>query len=217
MNEAVKWIGGSTVVAVVLLGSMIVAGRALEAQEIDPNAWLADAAEPAPAATVAAAPAPAPAPQPFMIRRILPIEGPIKYGEWHWDESGAPAEGPIVITVDLEARVLSVFRDGYEIGATAVMLGTDEHPTPTGVFPILAKERHNVSEEYGNAPMPWTLRLTNDGVAIHGGAAVERGWASHGCIGTPNEFVSRLFAIARTGDRVIITRGQRATVGTPLA
>jgi lipoprotein-anchoring transpeptidase ErfK/SrfK len=218
MNAAVKWIGGSTVVAVVLLGSMVVAGRSLEAQEVDPNAWLQDAAEPAPA-PIAAVPAAAPAaaPQPFTIRRVLPIEGPIKYGEWHWDEHGAPADGPIVITVDLDARVLSVFRDGYEIGATAVMLGTDEHPTPTGVFPILAKERHNVSEEYGNAPMPWTLRLTNDGVAIHGGAAVERGWASHGCIGTPNDFVSRLFAIAKTGDRVIITRGKKAEVGTPLA
>ena len=216
MNEAVKWIGGSTVVAVVLLGSMAIAGRALEAHEVNPNSWLRQASEPAP---VAAAPAPAPAPaeQPFTIKRILPIDGPIKYGEWHWDESGAPATGPIVITVDLEARVLSVFRDGYEIGATVVMLGTDEHPTPTGVFPILAKERYNVSEEYGNAPMPWSLRLTGDGVAIHGGATVERGWASHGCIGTPNEFVSKLFAIASKGDRVIITRGQRATVGTPLA
>ena len=217
MNEAVKWIGGSTLVAVVLLGSMVVAGRSLEASDIDPNAWLDDAAEPVAAATLAVAPAPAPAPEPFTIKRILPIEGPIKYGEWHWDESGAPAEGPIVVTVDLEARVLSVFRDGYEIGATAVLLGTDEHPTPVGVFPILSKERHNVSEVYSNAPMPWTLRLTNDGVAIHGGSTVELGWASHGCIGTPDAFVSRLFAIAKVGDRVIVTRGQKAQVGSPLA
>ena len=214
MNEATKWIGGSTVVAVVLLGSLIVAGRALDAQDVDTQ--LADRAKPAPAA-VASAPAPAPSPEPFEIKRILPIAGPIKYGEWHWNEEGAPAEGPIVVTVDLEARVMSVFRDGYEIGATAVLLGTDEHPTPLGVFPILSKERHNVSEIYGNAPMPWTLRLTNDGVAIHGGSTVELGWASHGCIGTPDPFVSRLFAAARVGDRVIITRGQKAGVGTPLA
>ncbi len=165
--------------------------------------------------------APKPAPEPvdprFVVKRILPIEGPIKYGEWHWDESGAPTEGPLVITVDLEARVMSVFRDGYEIGATAVMLGTDEYPTPLGIFPIISKERHNVSETYGNAPMPWTLRLTNDGVAIHGGSQVERGWASHGCIGTPDPFVSRLFSIAKPGDRVIITRGKKAEIGTPLA
>jgi len=216
MNEALKWIGGTTVVAVVLLGSAVVAGNALEAQEAEPAARIElPVAEPV--AAVAEAPAPAPSPEPFVIKRILPIDGPIRYGEWHWDEDGAPAQGPLVITIDLEARVLSVFRDGYEIGAAAVLLGTDEHPTPTGVFPILSKERWNVSEIYNNAPMPWTLRLTHDGVAIHGGARVEPGWASHGCIGTPNEFVSKLFAIAKTGDRVIITRGKRADVGTPLA
>jgi len=223
MSEAWKWIGGSTIVAVVLLGSAIVAGHKLEAEspaEAKANAEAVQIAEapesneapPQPAVEPAAS-----APEPFVIKRILPIDGPIKYGEWHWDESNAPAEGPIVVTVDLEARVMSVFRDGYEIGATAVLLGTDEHPTPLGVFPILSKERHNVSEIYGNAPMPWTLRLTNDGVAIHGGSTVEDGWASHGCIGTPDAFVSRLFAAARVGDRVIITRGQKADIGTPLA
>ena len=225
MSEALKWIGGTSVVAVVLLGGAVIAGNMREAQEAAPTAAAAVEAE-TPAATPAAAPspraepvaaAPAAAPAPFVIKSILPIEGAIRYGEWHWDESNAPATGPLVVTVDLDARVLSVFRDGHEIGAAAVLLGTDEHPTPVGVFPILSKERHNVSEKYGDAPMPWTLRLTHDGVAIHGGSTVERGWASHGCIGTPDAFVSKLFAIARTGDRVIITRGRRADVGTPLA
>lgn len=218
MNEALKWIGGSSVVAVVLLGSMALAGRALEAHEIDPDTWLeGDASGTAPVASAAPAAGLAPAaPQPFAIKRILPIEGPIRYGEWHWNEDGAPATGAIVITIDLEARVLSVFRDGYEIGAAAVLLGTAEHPTPLGVFPILSKERHNVSETYGNAPMPWTLRLTGDGVAIHGGSTVERGWASHGCIGAPDPFAARLFEVAAAGDRVIITRGKKAEVGTPL-
>jgi lipoprotein-anchoring transpeptidase ErfK/SrfK len=216
MSGALKWIGGTTVVVLVLLGSAVVAGHALEARDAAPATR---AERPAPVAVVAPAsqPVAAPDPAPFVIRGILPIEGPIKYGEWHWDESNAPAEGPLVVTVDLEARVMSVFRGGYEIGATAVLLGTDEHPTPTGVFPILSKERNNVSEKYGNAPMPWSLRLTWDGVAIHGGAEVELGYASHGCIGTPNDFVSKLFAIARKGDKVIITRGRKAGLGSSLA
>lgn len=220
MSEAVKWIGGTTVVAVVLLASAVIAGNALEAQvSSSPQVVEQPAPEPSPVALQAPTPAPvpAPSPEPFVIKRILPIDGPIRYGEWHWNEDGAPAEGPLVITVDLEARVLSVFRDGYEIGAAAVLLGTDEHPTPTGIFPILTKERHNISEKYGNAPMPWTLRLTWDGVAIHGGSRVERGYASHGCIGTPDAFVSKLYAIASKGDRVIITRGKKAELGTPLA
>jgi len=156
--------------------------------------------------------APKPPADAFVVKRILPIEGPIKYGEWYWDDEGVP-DGPLVITVDLDARVVSVFRNGYEIGATAAMLGTDEHPTPLGTFPILSKERHNVSEKYGNAPMPWTLRLTRDGVAIHGGSVVENGYASHGCIAVPDELASRLFAVARKGDKVIITRGETMQLG----
>ncbi|ANC50348.1 hypothetical protein CP97_14662 [Aurantiacibacter atlanticus] len=152
---------------------------------------------------------------PFVIKRVLPINGPIRYGEWHWDDEGIP-DGSLVVTVDLQARVISVFRDGYEIGAAAALLGTDSHPTPTGVFPILTKERHNVSEKYNNAPMPWTLRLTWDGIAIHGGSTVELGYASHGCIGVPDEFVSRLYDIAQTGDVVIITDGVRTSVGGSL-
>lgn len=219
----VKWIGGAT--AAVLLGllGLTVAGRSFASAEPDPQAWLqaddvlADAdAVTAPAAKPAAAPTPAPvADGPFVIKRVLPITGPIKYGEWHWDEAGI-GPGPLVMTVDLEARVISVFRDGYEIGAAAVLLGTDNHPTPLGVFPILTKERHNVSEKYDNAPMPYTLRLTWDGVAIHG-SDVENGYASHGCVGVPEDFAAKLFAIAKKGDRVIITRGQKAGVGSSIA
>jgi lipoprotein-anchoring transpeptidase ErfK/SrfK len=226
MGPALTWIGGGTLGILLVLGSAVVADQALEAMVPPPHRAAAVAATAAPAVTAApasalAAPAPPPRPvaakpeQPFTIKRILPIDGPIKYGQWFWDDKDVPA-GPLVITIDLDARVLSVFRDGYEIGATAVLLGTDENPTPLGTFPILSKERHNVSEKYGDAPMPWTLRLTGDGVAIHGGHAVELGWASHGCIGAPNEFMSKLFAIAKVGDKAIITRGKRAGLGDAL-
>ena len=152
---------------------------------------------------------------PFVIKSILPIDGPIRYGEWHWDDSRA-GSGPLVITVDKQARVISVFRDGHEIGAAAALLGTPEHPTPVGRFPILTKERHNVSEKYNNAPMPWTLRMTWSGVAIHGGSTVELGYASHGCVGVPDEFASRLYEIAKIGDVVIVTDGVMTGVGGAL-
>lgn len=172
-------------------------------------------AVPTPAQTPAAlAPAPKPAPsgRGFVIKSILPIEGTIRYGDWFWDESAAPASGPLVITVDLEARVISAFRDGHEIGTAVVLVGTQDHPTPLGTFPILTKERDNVSEKYNNAPMPWTLRLTWDGIAIHG-SPVLNGYASHGCIGIPDDFAAKLFAAAKRGDKVIITRGRMVGVG----
>ncbi|MBW8783682.1 MAG: L,D-transpeptidase family protein [Novosphingobium sp.] len=153
-------------------------------------------------------------PQPaLVIKRILPIAGPIRYGEWHWDDAGVPA-GPLVITVDLEARVLSVFRGGYEIAATAVLLGTDEKPTPLGVFPISQKDATHVSNLY-HAPMPYMLRLTGDGVTIHG-THVQLGYASHGCIGVPTPFAKKLFGITHIGDRVIVTRGKQSKLGDAL-
>ena len=167
-----------------------------------------------PAPPPATAEAPKPVDERFVIKRILPITGPIRYGEWHWDEAGVP-DGPLVITVDLEARVLSVFRGGYEIGATAVLLGTQEKPTPLGVFPIMMKKAEHYSSTYDDAPMPFTLRLTNDGIAIHG-TTVERGYASHGCVGTPTPFAKKLFFAAKLGDRVFITRGKRVGMGDAL-
>jgi len=170
--------------------------------------------QPLPAATAPAASSPFAyaSNDPFVIKSILPIEGSIRYGDWFWDESAAPKSGTLVITVDLEARVISAFRDGHEIGTAVALLGTRAHPTPVGTFPILSKERDNVSEKYNDAPMPWTLRLTWEGIAIHG-SPVLNGYASHGCIGVPDDFAAKLFAAAGRGDKVIITRGRMVGVG----
>ncbi len=173
-----------------------------------PTAFGSAASAPAPAAST-----PAPADERFVIKRILPISGPIKYGDWHWDEANVPA-GPIVVTVDLEARVISIFRNGYEIGASAVLLGTEEKPTPTGVFPITEKKRHHVSNLY-DAPMPYMQRLTDDGITLHA-TEVAWGYASHGCIGMPEAFAKKVFETTHVGDKVYITRGKTAGIGDSL-
>lgn len=159
------------------------------------------------------APAPAPANSAFVVKSILKIDEPIKFGQYFWDERAA-ATGPVVVTVDLEARTISVFRDGHEIGAAAILKGYGNKPTPTGVFPISEKDADHVSSIY-DAPMPWMLRLTNDGVSIHG-SKVERGYATNGCIGVPDGFAKRLFGVATLGDKVIITDGKRLGVGQPI-
>jgi lipoprotein-anchoring transpeptidase ErfK/SrfK len=171
-----------------------------------------------PAAVAAAQAVPAPSPSPvdegFVIKRVLPITGPIKYGEWHWDDKGVP-DGPLIITVDLDARVLSIFKGGYEIGATAVLLGTTEKPTPTGIFPVRWKKADHYSRTYDNAPMPFTMNLTDDGIAIHG-TLVEKGYASHGCIGVPKPFAKKLFGVVPVGTKVYVTRGKKVSQGDSL-
>ncbi len=182
----------------------------LPAREVEPVASAPVAA----AKPAAAAPKPAPvavvtpAPQPegtFTVKRVLDTGGPIRFGTWFWDDKDVPA-GPIVITVDLKAQTLSVFRGGYEIGATAILYGDEGKETPLGTFPITEKDADHVSNLY-HAPMPYMLRLTNDGVSIHG-AEVEQGYATHGCVGVPVKFAKLLFGVASLGDKVIITSGK---------
>ena len=164
-----------------------------------------------PAASPASAPAtvtalPAAVPDDGMrVKRVLALAGPLHHGDYVWDDAGVPA-GPLLITVDLAAESISVFRDGYEIGTAAIVYGADGLPTPLGTFPITQKDANHVSNLY-DAPMPYMLRLTNDGVAIHG-SMVRWDAATHGCIGVPTEFARKLFAQAKLGDRVIITRGK---------
>lgn len=183
--------------------------EAAPAPHAEPAAAPVPVALPAPAPIPAAAPAPKPAPpaeQPFIVRRILDIPGPMQHGSYVWDDDGVPA-GPIVITIDLAAQTLSVFRGGYEIGAAVIIYGATDKPTPTGVFPISQKKRHHISNLY-DAPMPYMLRLTNDGVAIHA-SDVQWGNATHGCIGLPPEFAALLFEQAQLGTKVIVTNGER--------
>jgi lipoprotein-anchoring transpeptidase ErfK/SrfK len=106
---------------------------------------------------------------------------------------------------DPRARTLSVYRRGIEIGRSSIVYGYDEKPTPLGAFAILQKKARHVSNIY-NAPMPWMLRLTWDGVAIHGSEMADDK-ATHGCIGVPNEFGERLFALAAMGGRVLVNNG----------
>jgi len=171
---------------------------------------------PAPKAPVQKALLSAPAPTrvdanaDYVVKRVLKINGPFRHGDYVWNDAGVP-EGPVVITVDIAAQTLSVFRAGYEIGAAVILYGGDEKPTPLGVFPITQKDADHHSSLY-DAPMPYMLRLTNDGVSIHG-TSVKYGFATHGCIGIPTPFAKRLFDQVKLGDKVIVTNGEMLSQG----
>lgn len=133
--------------------------------------------------------------------RTLELDRPLAHGDYAWSEDGAP-DGPVEIVVDLSAQTLSVFRGGHEIGRAVILYGEEGSPTPLGSFTITEKNRDHVSNIY-DAPMPYMLRLTNDGIAIHG-SIVKYGAATRGCVGVPDEFAAMLFRIAGIGDRVTI-------------
>lgn len=136
-----------------------------------------------------------------IVRSVLNITKPMHFGDFVWNEERIP-DGPVWVRVDLTRQLLSVFRDGHEIGSAVILYGTDGKPTPTGSFTVLEKKADYHSRSY-DAPMPYMLRLTDDGVAIHG-SRVREGFATHGCIGIPLDFARLLFAAAKKGDPVVI-------------
>jgi lipoprotein-anchoring transpeptidase ErfK/SrfK len=143
------------------------------------------------------------------VRSILNVPRQMKYGDYVWNDRNVP-QGPLWIRVDLKSQIISVFRSGHEIGTAVILYGATEKQTPSGTFPILAKIRDHKSITYDNAPMPYTLRLTGDGVSIHG-SDVRWGRATHGCIGVPVEFAHKLFDHASKGDQVVIVTEKRPT------
>ena len=159
-----------------------------------------------------AAPATATPADPFAGMRRLTIGRQLLHGEYVWNDAGVPP-GRVTMLVDLSAQTLSVFRSGREIGRAVILYGTDEQPTPVGTFRIIEKKVDHESSIY-DASMPFMLRLTNDGIAIHG-SNVRYGWASRGCVGVPLEFAELLFAQARLGDQVTIVRGDPNSAGPP--
>jgi hypothetical protein len=86
------------------------------------------------------------------------------------------------------------------------------HPTPTGVFSVIQKDRYHHSNIYSGAPMPFMQRITWSGVAMHEGV-VPGHPASHGCIRLPGSFARQLWGLTKLGVRVFVTRGDVSPAG----
>jgi lipoprotein-anchoring transpeptidase ErfK/SrfK len=145
------------------------------------------------------------------ITRELAVERWLEPGEFAWDEdAAATAQGRPIVVVNLRSRTLSVYKGGVELGRSSILYGFGDHPTPTGTFPILEKKRDHRSRTYNNAPMPHMLRLTRDGVAVHGSEELADDVGTHGCVGLPKEFAALLFEVMNVGDPVVVWSGRAA-------
>lgn len=143
------------------------------------------------------------------IRSLLKVPRQLRHGEFAWDDNAVA--GPVWIRIDLDRQLLSVFRGEDEIGTAVILYGAPEKPTPKGAFRVIAKATDHYSRSY-DAPMPFMLRLTADGVAIHA-SRVRPDGATHGCLGVPLRFAEKLYAVAGTGTEVFIL-GNTAGGGT---
>ncbi|SDS25251.1 L,D-transpeptidase [Bradyrhizobium canariense] len=115
----------------------------------------------------------------------------------------APPKGPLQIIISIADQRVSLFDNGTLIARSPVSTGTQEHPTPLGVFSVIGKQRWHRSNIYSAAPMPYMQRITWSGIALHAGV-VPGHPASHGCIRLKNDFAIRLWHLTKRGTRVII-------------
>jgi hypothetical protein len=109
--------------------------------------------------------------------------------------------------------------------------GRKTHPTPKGVYKVLEKKVEKSSNRYGRiydaegklvngdadiridevpeggkfvgAPMPYWMRLTNDGIGHHVGP-VKRYPASHGCIRGPQKVIPYIFKRVQMGSEIMV-------------
>jgi hypothetical protein len=125
-------------------------------------------------------------------------------------KNAAKPVGPLVIAVSVEKQRVKVYDSNGLFAEAPVSTGTKSHPTPYGVFSIIQKNRHHVSNLY-HASMPYMQRITWSGVAMHTGPLPGYA-ASHGCIRLPNEFAARLWTWTKMGTRVIVAPGEVSPV-----
>jgi lipoprotein-anchoring transpeptidase ErfK/SrfK len=115
------------------------------------------------------------------------------------------AKQPYNVVISIEKQQLTLYSGTEVIARSRVSTGTASHPTPTGVFSIIQRNRWHRSNLYGNAPMWFMQRITWSGVAMHEG--VVPGYpASHGCIRLPAAFAKSMWSITEMGARVIVAK-----------
>jgi len=112
-----------------------------------------------------------------------------------------------IIKVNLHNQKVYATENGQIIFSGNISTGKRGHRTPSGVFKVLEKDRFHISSKYpapkGGARMPYMLRVTNSGIAIHQGY-VPNYPASHGCIRVTRSTAKKLFKWANVGTKIVI-------------
>lgn len=125
-----------------------------------------------------------------------------KAGDYIWTKAKLP-EGSTDVVISLSRQIAYVYHGGDLVAASSISTGKPGHITPVGRFPIMEKDRDHKSNKYSDAPMPYMQRLTDYGIALHGGNLPGHP-ASHGCIRLPMAFAKKLYALTDIDDMVYI-------------
>ena len=128
-------------------------------------------------------------------------EKSLKAGQYVWRDD--PGDGEPRVVVSLSDQLAFLYRGSTLVAVSTISSGKPGKDTPTGVFPILEKQRFHKSLKYENAPMPFMQRIDKYGIALHAGHLPGTP-ASHGCVRLPGEFAAKLFRVTEVGTPVYI-------------
>jgi hypothetical protein len=94
-----------------------------------------------------------------------------------------PARADLLIQIDKAAQRMTVSADGETLYTWPVSTGIARYDTPNGAYTPFRKEKEHYSQEWDDAPMPYSIFFTMKGHAIHGTNHKGLGHpASHGCV-----------------------------------
>ncbi len=86
-------------------------------------------------------------------------------------------------------------------GAVFIGPGRPGFETPRGTFYVNRKVKDEISYEFDNAPMPYAVYFTNNGIAFHQG---DPSVLSHGCVRMHRTDAQKYFDELRIGDKVYV-------------
>jgi len=81
---------------------------------------------------------------------------------------GHAAYADLLIQVDKSTQRMTVMLNGEQLYQWPVSTGGQGYDTPSGTFKPFRMEIDHTSDEYDNAPMPYSMFFTDTGIAVHG-------------------------------------------------
>src|SRR5215475_6480210 len=112
---------------------------------------------------------------------------------------GQAAYAELLIKVDKAAQRMTVTVNGAQLYDWPVSTGGSGYDTPSGTFKPFRMEIDHTSDEWDDAPMPYSIFFTQIGHAIHGTYAQRNlGHAvSHGCVRVSVKNAATLWKLVR--------------------
>jgi len=140
------------------------------------------------------------------------------------------ADVPKVIVIDKDRQGAYAYENGKLKYRFVILTGMEGHDTPEGRHYVTFRKADHKSSEYpkrkppkksGGAPMPYTLRFTSRGHALHAGLLVGPKWCvkqltgnnpmigSHGCVNLTYLGSRRLFKWTPEGTTVLVKKWKK--------